>query len=412
MNRPAVLLSLVLGLPLAAAAEDWPEFRGPTGQGHYAGKGLPTAWGPTQNVAWKQPSPGRGWSSPVVQAGRVYLTTAVPARDGKGHSLRALALDAASGKILWDTEVFPPDDKAPPIHSKNSHASPTPVVDAERVYAHFGHHGTAALDRAGKVLWRQSDLHYTPVHGNGGSPIPVDDRLVFAIDGADKQRTVALDRATGRVAWSADRQAAATRKFSFGTPLLVEGDGRRELVSPGSNAVMAYDPAVGRELWRVTYDGYSLIPRPVHGHGLVFVCTGYDRPSLLAIRPGGAGDVTKTHVAWRTAKGVPNTPSLLLAGDELYMVSDQGVASCLDARTGKAHWSERLGGAFSASPLYADGKIYFQSEDGVTTVVRAGREFEQVAVNRLNERTFASPAAADGALYLRTEGHLYRLQAK
>jgi outer membrane protein assembly factor BamB len=372
---------------------------------------LPTTWGPDTNVVWKQAIPGAGWSSPVVCRGRVYLTTAVPVAGSRDQSLQALCLHAKSGKVLWTREVFHQDGAtAPRIHTKNSHASPTPLTDGHRLYVHFGHQGTACLDLAGKVLWRNTDFKYRPVHGAGGSPIIVKDLLIFSADGADTQRLIALLRDSGKVCWQTERKAEHYKKFSFGTPLLIDVAGRPLVVSPCSGAVCAYDPATGQEVWRVLTEGYSVVPRPVFGHGLVYVATGYERPELLAIRPDGKGDVTDTHVAWRTARAVPLNPSPLLAGDELYLVSDGGVASCLDARTGKVHWRERVGGSHSASPLLAGGKVYFQDEEGTGTVIKAGRTFEQLARNALGERTLASYAAADGALFIRTERHLYKIQ--
>jgi outer membrane protein assembly factor BamB len=240
----------------------------------------------------------------------------------------------------------------------------------------------------------------------------VDDALVVSCDGQDERYVVALDKGTGKQKWKTERPVNAERGFSFGTPLAITVKGKKQVVSPGSDCVCAYDPATGKEIWTVRYDGYSVIPRPVYGHGLVFVCTGFTTPSLLAIRPDGNGDVTATHVQWKVRKAVPHTPSPLLVGDELYLVSDNGTASCLDARTGKEHWQKRVGTAFSASPLSADGRIYFQSEDGVATVIKAGRQFEQLARNALGERTFASYAAIDGALFIRTEKHLYRIESR
>ena len=285
-------------------------------------------------------------------------------------------------------------------------------MSGRRLYAHFGHLGTACLDLGGKVIWQQTELRYSPVHGNGGSPILVDDLLIFSIDGTDKQCVVALDAADGKVKWQTDRKSQAVKKFSFHTPLLIEVDGRRQVVSAGSDVAAAYDPKTGDEIWRVRYEGYSVIPRPVYGHGLLFLVTGYERSSLIAVRADGKGDVTDTHVAWRMTKDAPHTPSPLLVGDELYVVSDGGIASCLDAKTGHLHWSQRLGGAFSASPLAADGKVYFQNEAGVGCVVKAGTKYELLAKNDLTERTLASYAAADRALFIRTAQHLYRIEKR
>jgi outer membrane protein assembly factor BamB len=405
MNRCALVL---LVLACSVRAEDWPEFRGPTGQGLVRKGGAPVEWS-GKTAAWKQALAGNGWSSPVIVGGKLYLTSAVPG-DG-GFSLRALCLDTKDGKTAWDTEVFKEGAGAPTPHSKNSHASPTPIVAGDRLYVHFGHQGTACLDLAGKVLWR-SEEKYSPVHGNGGSPVLVDDLLIFSCDGASNPYVVALEAATGKRLWKTPRQGNADRKFSFHTPLVIEVRDKKQVVSAGSNEVSGLDPKTGKEIWTVRYDGYSVIPRPVFGHGLVFLSTGYNSPSLLAIKPDGTGDVTETHVAWKTRKAAPHTPSPLLVGDELYMVSDGGIASCLDAKTGKVHWTERLGGAFSASPISADGRVYFQSEDGVGTVIQAGTTFKRLAKNEMKERTLASYAVADGALYLRTEKNLYRFDAK
>lgn len=417
MNRLATLCALLFLLALTpnSEAEDWPQFRGPTGQGIYEGKNLPLEWSTTKNVVWKQPLPGQGWSSPIVLDGRVYLTAAVPVEGKpKDWSLKAICVDAKEGRILWQTDVFQQDgSKSPRIHTKNSHASPTPVSDGKRLYVHFGHQGSAALDLDGKILWRNTELRYAPVHGNGGSQVLGDGRLIFSCDGADKQFVAALDSSSGKVLWNTSRKSEASRKFSFSTPLLIEVGGKKQVVSPASDVVVGYDAENGDEIWRVKYDGYSVIPRPVFGHGMVFLSTGYDYPALLAIRVEGTGDVTKSHVVWKAKKGAPNAPSPLLVGDELYLISDFGTASCFDAKTGKLYWQqERIGDAFSASPLYAAGRLYLQSEDGVTTVLRAGTKFERLAQNRLDEKTYASFAAADGAIYLRTERHLYSIQEK
>lgn len=406
------LLSLAVAFGVAGAvhALDWPEFRGPTGQGHSPAQRLPLRWSPTENVAWQVPVPGAGWSSPVLVAGRLYFTTAVSAGDEANLSLRVLCLDAADGRTHWDTEVFTPT-RLGSRHGKNGFASPTPIARDGRLYVHFGHLGTACLDLAGKVLWRQADLGYSPVHGNGGSPALVGDRLIFSCDGAENPFVVALDAKSGKKLWQTVRDTPAKRKFSFSTPLAIEVDGRPQVISPGSGAVCAYDPTDGRELWRARYgEGYSVITRPVFGHGLLFVSSSYDRPVVYAVRPAGAqGDVTDSHVAWTHAKGAPNTPSTILVGEELYFVSDAGIATAVEAKTGKVHWSERLGGDFSASPVFADGRLYFQNETGTGYVVKPGQTYELLAKNDLGERTLASYAVDDGALFIRGEKHLFRI---
>jgi outer membrane protein assembly factor BamB len=310
-------------------------------------------------------------------------------------------------------EVFTQEgDAAQTIHQKNSHASPTPLVAGRHLFVHFGAQGTACLTLDGETVWKTRKLVYDPRHGNGGSPVLAGDRLVIICDGYDKAFVIALDRATGEIVWKKDRPPIERyQTFSFSTPLAIEVNGETQVVCPGSDWVIAYDPRDGREIWKVNYDGYSLIPRPIYGHGLVFICTGYNTPSLLAIRPDGQGDVTKTHVAWRLNRAVPHASSPLLVGDDLYLVSDAGIATCLDARTGKRHWQERLGGNYSASPLYADGKIYIQSEQGQGAVIAAGRQYVELARNALEPRTFASYAVDGTALLIRSEQGLFRIES-
>jgi glucose dehydrogenase len=401
-----------------SAAADWPQFRGPAGDGHAAAKNLPTTWNETTNVAWKTEIPGKGWSSPSLSGGRLYLTTAASADPAAGEegelSLRALCVDAADGQIVWNVEVLRQPAGAPKIHGKNSHASPTPLVEDGRVYIHFGHQGTASLDLDGKILWKSTANRYEPVHGNGGSPILVDGLLVFSCDGAEDPYVVALDAATGAEKWRFARESDAEQKFSFSTPAVITVNGQKQLITPGSGVVNALEPATGREIWHVLYgDGYSVIPKPVVGHGLIFIATGYNTPNVLAIRQGGEGDVTDTHVAWTVKKSAPHTPSLLLVGDELYMVTDKtGIVTCVDARTGREHWQERIGGNFSASPLYADGKIYIQSEEGPAIVIKPSKTFTKLADAGFKERTLASYAVSDNSLFIRTEKNLYRVEQK
>lgn len=394
-------------LLLAFLLQDWPQFRGPDGQGRAGVKSLPLEWADASaNIKWKVPVEGLGWSSPVVADGRLWLTTAT---DG-GKSLRALCLDPATGRKVHDVEVFRRDEPGR-IHKKNSHASPTPILDGDRVYVHFGTYGTACLSKEGKILWRQT-LAYEHVHGPGGSPALHGEVLIINCDGAVAPFVTALDRKTGTVRWRSAREPNSyPKKFSFCTPLVIDVKGAAQVVSPGAGGVTSYDPVTGRPIWHVKYvGGYSVVPRPVYGHGLVFLSTGFDRPTLLAIRADGRGDVTNTHVAWRLDRGAPHSPSPVLVGDELYLVGDGGVGSCVDAKSGDVHWQERLGGNYSASPLFAADRLYFQSEEGVTTVVKPGKAFARLARNDVKARTFASPVPVEGALFMRTEAHLLRIE--
>ena len=393
------------------AASDWPEFRGPTGQGLSTATNVPLSWSATSNIAWKVAIPGEGWSSPVLLDGKIYLTSAL--NESNNVSLRALCVNARDGHLEWNTEVLQPDaSSVKAIHSKNSLTSPTPVVRDGRLYVHYGHMGTAALDLTGKVLWRQTTLKYPPTHGNGGSPMLLGDQLIFSCDGGPNPFVVALDAVTGVIRWKTPRNTTASRKFSFSTPLAIDVNGETQIISPGSGFVGAYNPKDGVELWRVRYgEGYSVITRPVYAHGLLFVSSSYDRPVLYAIKPAGAkGDATDTHVSWTHVKGVPNAPSPLVVGDELYFVSDGGIATCADARTGNVHWNERLGGGYSASPAYAEGRLYFQSEEGVGTVLKAGKTFEVLSKNEIGERSLASIAVTDNAILLRSKSHLWRIE--
>jgi outer membrane protein assembly factor BamB len=386
-----------------AAPEDWPQFRGPAGQGHSAERGLPVEWSESTNVMWKVPVAGRGWSSPVVSGGRVWVTAAI--RD-RGLSLRLLAFDVDNGREAVNVEVFKLRDGAP-TNAKNSHASPTPIVHGDRVFVHFGADGTAALTTAGEILWKVK-LAYESQHGNGGSPVLHGDQLIVNCDGAPDAFVVSLDARTGKVKWKTWRRQPADQAYS--TPLVVHDGDKDQVISVGAYRAAAYDPSNGKELWRVSYaDGFSNVPRPVYGHGLVFIATGFHQPSLLAVRVNGMGDVTKSHIAWRLDRGAPFTPSPLLVGDELYVVNDAGITSCVDARTGEVRWLQRLPGAYSASPVFADGRMYFLNEEGVTTVVTAGKAFRPLASNRLQGATLASMAVANGSFFIRSDTHLYRI---
>jgi outer membrane protein assembly factor BamB len=277
------------------------------------------------------------------------------------------------------------------------------------VYVHFGADGTAALTTAGEVVWK-SRFPYESQHGAGGSPMVFGDLLIFSCDGSDQAFVVALDKQTGKVRWKTNRRSPADQAYT--TPLAIRVGDRDQVVSVGAFRAGAYDPLSGKEIWRATYaDGFSNVPRPVFGHGLVYIATGFQQPALIAVRPDGAGDVTKTHIAWELRRGAPLTPSPLLVGDELYLVNDAGIAICVDAKTGSVIWQQRLGGSFSASPLFADGRIYFSSEQGATTVIAPGREFRRLGINTIDGAVLASIAVSGQSFFIRTDSHLYRIAA-
>ncbi|HUQ89084.1 MAG TPA: PQQ-binding-like beta-propeller repeat protein [Vicinamibacterales bacterium] len=400
-----ILFSIALAVcSCEVATAQWPEFRGPLAQGHSEEKGLPLEWSEIKNVMWKVPIAGLGWSTPVIADGRVWLTTAI---EDRGISLRAIAFDIATGKEVVNVEVFKIPANRRDINPKNSWASPSPVIDGDRIYVHFGADGTAALSSTGEIIWKNR-FEYQSQHGAGGSPIVYGDLLIFSCDGSDVAFVIALDKRTGKTKWKTNRGVPADQAYT--TPLVIRVGAQDQLISVGAFRVRAYEPLTGKEIWRVRYDdGFSNVPRPVFGHGLVFITTGFQQPSLLAIRPDGRGDVTRTHVAWSLTRGAPLTPSPIVVGDDLYIVNDGGIASCIDARTGNVIWQSRLGGTYSASPVFADGRLYFPSEQGVTTVLAPGKEARRLAANRLDGGLLASMAVAGGSFFLRTDSALYRI---
>jgi outer membrane protein assembly factor BamB len=397
----SVMAKTLFFLSLLFFFRDWPEFRGPTGQGHSDERGLPMVWSETKNVRWKTAIPGRGWSSPAIQGDRIWLTTATE----EGKSLRAISIDRNTGAILKDVEVFRLKSLGN-LNSKNSQASPTPVLEGDRVYLHFGAFGTACLNQSGALVWKTRLDYDNGQHGPGGSPVIYEDLLIVSCDGQDTQYVVALDKLTGKVRWKKFREGYQ----AYTTPLVVRLPAGDQVISPGAFRAVSYEPRTGKELWQVRYgDGFSNVPRPVYGDGLVFICTGFQQPSLIAVRLDGRGDVTKSHIKWTLKRGVSLTPSPLLVGGELYMVSDNGIASCIDANTGAPYWQVRLGGNYSASPIYADGRVYFLSEEGESVVIAPGKEFKELARNQLDGPTLASMAVSGGSIFVRSQTHLYRL---
>lgn len=411
MPRFLLLALLPLLPPAALAADDWPQFRGPDGQGHAADADPPLSWSEQENIRWKTAIPGTGWSSPVVLGEQIWLTTATES----GRSLRAVCVDRSSGRLLQDVEVFHVD-KPENVNAKNSYASPTPVIEPGRVYVNYGTNGTACLATdTGSILWKNNSLKLEHKEGPGSSPILFDNWLIVNCDGMDVQYVVALDKRTGRIGWKANRTGKPADnpdyRKAYSTPLVIDAGGQLQLISPGANQVVAYDPATGREQWKVRYPGFSVVPRPLYGDGLLFIVTDFGRPQLWAIRPGGHGDLSDTNVVWQAKRQISAAPSPLLVGDQLYLVTNRGVASSIEAKTGKSIWTERLGGDYSASPTLAGGRVYILSEQGQTYVIEPGREYRLLATNELDGRQMASPAFLGPAIFLRTDTHLYRIEA-
>ncbi len=406
------LCSLLAGLLASAAiaAEAWPQFRGPTGQGIASGAG-PLKWSQDSGIAWKMPLPSQGWSSPVIAEGKIILTGS--RKDGDTTHLTAFALDVATGKSLWNIDLFKPTaEETAALHGKNSLASSTPIIAEGVVYVHFGHMGTAAL-RAddGQVIWK-TQVSYKPMHGNGSSPVIVGDLLVVNADAEIDPTIVAFRRKDGTIAWRTPREQEVRSKFSFSTPLVIETDGRTEILSAGSGMIGAYAPEDGRLLWKATYgEGYSVVPRPVVSAGIAYVATGYNVPKLIAIRLGkAAGDVTKTHIAWEVTRRMPKTPSMLATGGQILVLDDTGTLTSLDAKSGKPVWDEKLPGNFSASPILTDDTLYAVTEDGVCYVVKISPDGAKIEFETdLAERSLSSPILLDGALYIRTENHLWKI---
>jgi outer membrane protein assembly factor BamB len=416
-----LLMVLVHGLPIQAA-DNWTQFRGTDGDGHAEARNLPLGWSESQNVVWKTPIHDRGWSSPVIFDRQIWLTTATQ----DGRRLYALCVDRDTGRVIHDQKLF--DVERPQyVHPFNSYASPTPVIEKGRVYVTFGSPGTACIDTTTfKVLWERRDLECNHFRGSGSSPILFRDLLIMNFDGSDHQFVVALDKRTGKTVWQTKRsidfqdtdakgkiQADGDFRKAFATPHVALLNGRWELISLGSKAAYAYDPLTGQELWRVEERAqHSASTRPVIGQGLIFYPTGFSAGQLFAVRTGGNGLITDSHIVWKVNRGISNKPSILLIDDLIYVINDTGIASCIEAKTGEVVWQKRIGGEYSASPVYADGKIWLFSEDGKTTVLKTGRAFEVLAESQLDEGFLASPAVVGKAFYLRTRTHLYRIEKR
>ncbi|HWD19058.1 MAG TPA: PQQ-binding-like beta-propeller repeat protein [Verrucomicrobiae bacterium] len=423
-----VILLTLAGLVSPLWAADWPDFRGPWADGRASAQGdtnrigLPLHWSETENVTWKTPIHDKGWSTPVVLRGQIWLTTAT----ADGHDFFAIAVDQATGKILCDKKIFHCAKPEPLGNDMNGYASPSPVIEPGRVYVHFGSYGTACLDTTNfNVLWQRDDLPCRHYRGPGSSPIIYRNLLILTMDGIDVQYVTALDKFTGKTVWKTDRTTAwndlgsdgqpmggGDYRKSFSTPLVIDTTNGAQMLTAGSKAIYGYDPATGRELWKVRHEGYSPASRPLYDHGLAYIATGNGKGETLALRVDGRGDVTDSAVVWRVSRASPRMPSAVLADGMLFMVTDAGIGSCVDAATGNEFWRERIGGEYAASALYGDGHIYVFNQQGKATVLNASRAFDPMATNQLAAGFMASPAVSGRALYLRTKTDLYRIEEK
>jgi outer membrane protein assembly factor BamB len=398
-------------LTAPCTAENWPCFRGPTGQGISSAKGLPLTWSLKENLAWQVEVPGVGWSSPVVWGNRLFLTTATE----QGISCHALCFDADNGKLLWDEEVVRqvPQKTRP----KNSQATPTPVTDGKLLYVAFNGGRLAALDFDGKIAWSRQDIAFFSIHGLGASPILHKDMLIMPFDGNDEKDSkrgfkqawegafvAAFDKQTGKDRWRGRRGLS---RQGHVTPMVIDVGGKPLLISAGGDVVQAFNADTGELIWTVKSQGEGVVPSIVYGQGLVYTASGYEAPAMRAIKPDGKGDVTATHIAWESRDTVSMMPSFLYTDGLLFCVKETGIAVCLDAANGKLLWRERLGGAYSASPVLAEGRIYCLAEDGATVVIAAAREYKELARNPLEGLCQASPAFAGGQIFIRAQGKLY-----
>lgn len=407
-----VAFSLLLSLTSvpSSADDDWTEFRGPRGMGIAANSKPPVEWSESSRVVWKTPLAGKAWSSPVVFDGHIWLTNA----DEAGKRLSVVCLDKATGSLLQERVVFE-NEKPQFCYPFNSYASSTPVIEAGRLYAHFGSHGTACIDTAsGETLWERRDLPCDHHRGAGSSPVIFDNLLLVPFDGFDVQYVVALDKQTGETVWKRDRDidfqgADGDAKKAYGTIGIAEIAGRTEAVASAALFSIAYDPKSGREIWRLKHGGMNTTARPMFAHGLTYVFAGDGGNKLTAIRQGGSGDITKTHVAWTVSENVPTRLSPLIVGELLFMVNEMGIATCLVARTGERLWQERLGGEFTSSPVCAGDRIYAFDQEGAGYAFHAARKFEMLGEGKLDAGCMATPAIAGDALLVRTKTHLYCL---
>lgn len=416
MHRFSAFTAIVICICSTSLHAQWPQFRGPDGQGHSNDANVPTSWSEENSIAWKSQISGDGWSSPVIANGQIWLTSA---HDG-GKSLHAICVDQKSGKVLFDREVLTTTNVGPK-HVQNGYASPTPVLDGERAYLHFGPRGTVCLNLKGEVVWKRTDMPFELPQGAASSPILHEDKLILICDGTDQQYVTALDKMSGKTIWKSPRKHHERIKdkggffrMAYSTALVVEAGGKTQVVASGAEHVAAYDIDTGEEIWWHKYIGFSQVGRPSFGHGLFYIIgsVAQDHFCIFAIKEDAKGEVSEDGIVWQNQNGIGHVPTPLLYKNEIYVVDDGGTAQCLVAKTGEVLWRERLGGRFRCSPVQIGEHVYFVNQDGKATVVKAGREYEVAATNQLEGLFLASPAVADGALFLRSDKHLYCIANK
>lgn len=423
------LLALTCGF---SAEQNWPEWRGPDGQGNSTARNVPVEWSETKGIAWRTEVPGRGWSSPVILGNAIWMTTAIekaasaaetarrlkentgdqPVTVLESVSLRAVCVARDTGKLLHDIELL--NVKEPQwVHQLNSYASPSPIIEDGKLYAHFGSFGTACLDTvSGRVVWKNEDIHIMHENGPGSTPTLCEDKLIIHFDGSDHQFIAALDKNTGKLAWKTARSGKMNErgqlKKAYGTPLIVKINDKPVVVSPAADWVYGYEPATGKELWKVPYGelGFSMSVRPVADAEQIYLSTSFGKSKVIALKYAG---VPTPEIAWQNNKNAPKMSSPVVSNGLLFYVDDGGIVSCVDTKTGEALYRERLGGKFSSSPILADSKLYFCSREGVVSVVEAGKQFKVLAQNTLDGQIMSSPAAADGTIFIRTDKALYRI---
>ncbi len=413
MHRLTLIVAALLTTSSASSGDNWPQFLGPGGDADAGDVRVPLEWSETKNVVWKTPIPGRAWSSPVVWGGQIWFTDATE----DGREMYAVCLDKQTGVVLHRILLFTPVEFQE-IHALNSFASPTPVIEEGRVWVNFGTYGVACLDTAtGEVLWKRTDINCDHFRGPGSSPILFEDLLIYPMDGIDVQYVIALNKTTGETVWKTPRSTDfrgldGDFRKAYSTPTVIEVEGKPQLVSTGSEATIAYDPRTGEEIWKHRIAGFSNAARPMYKGGRLLLNSGFTRAVLSAVQPTGRGDITETHVDWTFNSNVGIKSSAIVVNDLVYTAFDRGIVTCLELDSAKPLWRERLGGEFSATPLHAAGRVYFFPHEGPATVIKAGRDFEVLAVNELDAGFMASPAVTGNALILRTEKAVYRIEEK